>query len=160
MIASGPLMLTATPKGAFSSTFALARDGEPVGQLRLRRLRDKATAVLDGRRLTMANQLVGRHFLLRAGRRRLARADKRAFQYAVDVRLGNGRAPLAFTSVGVLATGRFVLTEAGEVVGDVVRAEGRGARAAFDVDLPPAVELFLLWVALAMWRRDQRRHAG
>ncbi|PAP76759.1 hypothetical protein [Rubrivirga marina] len=152
-------MLTVTPKGAFSTSYAVALDGEPVGQLRLRRFREKATAVLDGDRFTMANQLVGRHFLLKAGRLRVARADKRAFQYAVDVRLGDRGAPLAFVSAGVLATGRFVLTDGGEVVGEVVR-EGRGARGAFDVDLPPPVELFLAWIALAMWRRDRRRRSG
>ena len=150
-------MLTATPKGAFSSTFAISRDGDPVGQLRLRAHREKATGVLDGRRFVMANQLIGRHFVLRAGRRRLARADKRAFRYAFDVRLGGGHPPLVFESSGVLSNGRFTLSEAGRVVGDVTENPGRSARARFDAEITPLVELFLLGVALAMWRRDRRR---
>ena len=152
-------MLTATPKGVFSKTFEIARDGRPVCQVKQRDLREKAEVVVGGTAFVMENQLIGSDFLLRSGGRLLARAEKRTLRRAFDVTLDpEGASPraYAFRVGGLLKSGRYDLSEAGRPVGSVTKATlGRSARATFPDDVPEAAQVFLLWIALMMWARDR-----
>jgi len=152
-------MLTAKPTGLLSSDFHLARDGRPLATLRQSAVREKATVTLDGVEYDLRNQLLGRDFLLRREGRLLARADKRAFRYAFDVTVGpEGPAPRTFryASVGLLVGGRFRLTEGERTLGEAAKVMlGRTARTSFPDAMPLELEVFLLWIALMMWRRDR-----
>lgn len=152
-------MLTATPKGVFSKTFEIARDGRRVCEIRQRDLREKAEVVLDGAAYVLENQLLGSDFLLRREGRLVARANKRTLRRAFDVTLDpEGAAPrtYAFEVGGLLKGGRYDLSEAGRAVGSVTKATlGRSARATFPDDVPEAAQVFLLWIALMMWARDR-----
>lgn len=55
-----------------------------------------------------------------------------------------------------LKSGRFVLSEAGRAVGGVTNAPFvRSARATFPADLSEPAQVFLVWIARMMWRRDR-----
>ncbi|MEM6326051.1 MAG: hypothetical protein AAF791_02940 [Bacteroidota bacterium] len=155
-------MLTATPTGLLSKHFAFARDGRPLGTIRQSGVREKGEIVLDGVPYSFQNQLVGRDFLLESDGRVLARAKKRTLRRAFDVTLdldGMPPRPLALEvsgAVSFMKGGRYSLSEAGRPLGQIIKTPlARSARATFPDDLPEPVQVFLLWIALMMWRREQ-----
>lgn len=155
-------MLTAKPTGLLSSDFAFARDGQPLGTIQQSSLREKGTLVLNGIPYTFQNQLLGRDFLLESGGELLARAKKRTLRRAFDVTLApDGPSPrhLALEVSGAFSFakgGRYALTENGRKLGEAIKTTfARSARATFDDSLAEPVQVFLLWIALMMWRREQ-----
>lgn len=154
-------MLTATPTGFLASHFTVARDGEPIGTLRQSSVREKATTTLDGVAYDLQNQLIGKDFLLSSGGRLLARAEKRTFRRAFDVTLDPDGEPRALAlevggAFSFAKGGRYTLMENGVRIGEAVKKPlSRSARAVFPDELSEPVQVFLLWIALMMWRREQ-----
>jgi hypothetical protein len=153
-------VLTASPAGFLSRHVVFVRDGRRLGTTRQASVREKAEITLAGTTHTFQNQLVGSDFLLERSGTLLVRAEKRTLRRAFDVTLGpDGPAPRHLTlevsgRFAFAKGGRYVLSESGRPAGEIVKAAlGRSARASLPRNVPEPVQVFLVWVALMMWRR-------
>lgn len=148
-------MLTASPTGLFARNFRFALDDRALGTIEQASLREKATITLDGTTYTFSNQLLGSDFMLEAGGRTLATAEKRTLRRAFDVTAGDRRFELIVGGTFVKG-GRYALKEGGRTVGTLVKAPlARSGRADLPDDLALPVRVWLLWIGLMMWKRER-----
>ena len=148
-------MLTATPKRWFSWDFTIEEGDRPVASIDVSNWRERGTLTVDGvdHRVYREGMLTG-DFILEAAGTVVARAQKpSAFRRAFLIEHHGRRYSLQTTST---LTGRMALREGDRTLGSLSRRSLFTRRA--DIDLPPglplAVRVFVVWLAVILWRRD------
>jgi hypothetical protein len=139
----------------FSNTFEFRTPSQELVMLRASPWRERADFALQGSRyhLHREGRLKG-PFLLERDGRVIARAVKpSAFRDRFEVEL-NGttytlRKPSAFSR-------RFHLFSGEQQIGEIapVSAFSRRSRVDLPADIPLAMQLFIFWLALLMWKRQ------
>jgi len=148
-------MLQARPVSAFSRDYHLEADGRTIATLDVSWWKDAGTMSIEGTEYSLSREgLMSGAFILEEDGRELARATKpSAFRSRFDLEIGDGWFSLARVS----AFGRAyrVVDEEAEV--GTIRPAGWLTRRAL-VDLPSEwplpVQVFVFWLVLVMWNRD------
>ncbi len=141
---------------------SIARDGVPIGEIERAMIGQNASIAIGGARYAAARENISRgtYYLAAANGTRLANAEKPyAFERLFTVRFG----ARTITLRAMAALGRaYVLTENGIDIGSILRRGffGRKFDAEIPDDLPPELEAFLVWLVLALWRRQLRAGAA
>ena len=149
---------TVVPKRWALWDFAVEDDrGQEVGQVRLSAWRERGSVVAGGLEYRISRErAVGTSFVLEGAGSALARAEKtsafrRAFAIAHRGEEYTLRARSAWRREMVLFDGEV---EIGRVAPE--RAWGRRARADLPEGLPLEVKLFIIWLSLVLWKRQER----
>lgn len=154
-------MLRAKPKGIFSKKFRLSAGEADVGELRISQLREKAQAVIHDRQLSLYRDGVFKGpFVLESEGTRIAEALKPSvFRNAFEVRFGS--VMCEFKKKGFFRAS-FELELDGRVIGRVERESiwRRTVRADIPDDWPDALQVFIVWLALVIWRREAAASSG
>jgi len=148
-------MLELEPTRWYSWAFTVADGGEPLGTLDISAWRERGDVTLAGQTFTIARKgFVSSDFRLESGGTVVATATKpsvfrREFAVTFSGRTLRLRPRTAW--------GRALVLQEGErEVGDV-RPRGmwtRRATATLPDTLPQPVRLFVLWLAVLLWKRD------
>jgi hypothetical protein len=150
-------MLIATPKRWFSWDFEVHEGGgQPVGDVRVSAWRERGAVTVGGTEYPVTREGVVGAFTLAGAGGVLARAMKpSAFHRAFTLEYDGKEYVLKATS----AWGRgFALLDGEVQIGAVrpARALGRQARVDLPEDMPLEVRLFVLWLTLMLWKRQQQ----
>jgi hypothetical protein len=154
---------TITQKRWFVWDFAVRDDrGQEVGQVRLSAWRERGYVVAGGLEYRISRErAVGTSFVLEGAGSALARAEKRsAFRRAFAIAHGGNEYTLRARSAW---RREMVLFDDEVEIGGVApeRAWGRRARADLPQGLPLEFKLFVVWLALVLWKRQERAaHSG
>lgn len=149
-------MLQARPVRAFSRDYHLEDDGRTIATLDVSWWKDAGTFAIDGTEYSLSREhLMDGAFVLQGDGEELARATKpSAFRSRFDLEIGDGWYSLARTSA--LGRAYRVVDEDAEV--GTIRPAGWLTRRAL-VDLPSEwplpVQVFVFWLVLVMWNRDE-----
>lgn len=157
-------MLAATPTSLLSRNFTLSADGRLLGRLDQASFRERATVTLDGTPYTFSHHRLQRAYTLEVAGREVARARReglvrRIFEVTADGGAA-GASPLALRLQQrrslLSLSHRFDVSDGRDVVATIRRPNlfGRRAQADFPPSIPLPVQVFLLWIALMMWKRD------
>lgn len=154
-------MLEAVPKSFFSSNFDLRSSGQSLAVLDVSLWRERAEFVLDGipHRLYREGMLSGDFVLERAGSV-IARAVKpSAFRARFEVNL-SGR-PFTLQRLSIFSR-RFGIFSGDQQVGLIRPAAFFTQRAVLELpsDWPAAIQLYVFWLTLLIWKRDRRAAAA
>jgi hypothetical protein len=151
-------MLRAYPQNWFSWKFRiLDESGRHIATIDIGWVRENGALKLGQKIYRLYREkLFGGAFVLEGDGREMARAEKpSAFLRSFDVTYGNRQFKLQAASAVVR---EFRLSENNEPVG-TVRPENALMRKAV-IDLPDSIELpvqiFLAWLVLVLWKRDQK----
>jgi hypothetical protein len=147
-------VLELVPQSWFSWNFAVLQDGRPVAGIDISRWREKGMLAVDGSNYQVYREgLMSGAFILELNGRRMARAEKpsalaRSFKVEFAGRI--------FRWEGNVFRRSFVLAENSRTVGSLTPAGifTRKAAAELPDDLPLPVKVFLIWLALILWKRD------
>jgi hypothetical protein len=154
-------MLEAVPKGIFSNTFVLRSSGEALGELNVSFWRERAEFQLDGIRHRLYREaLMSGAFVLERAGCVVARAIKPSvFLNRFEIDLG-GR-PFTLRKISMFSR-RFGLFFGEQQVGAIGRASWFTRRAVLELppDWSPAFQLFVFWLALLIWKRNERAAAS
>jgi hypothetical protein len=149
-------MLKAIPKGWFTPDFTVLQDGTPVADIDLSLWREAADLQIQGMTCKMYREgLVSGSFLLEAGGEVLARADKPSALFrSLEVEHRGARYILEAESALMR---KFVLKEGEREVGSIYPEHAFTSRAVVDlpVEMPLAVQVFMLWLVVLMWKRGE-----
>lgn len=154
-------MLRAEPSGWFTWDYTVYRGGRELTRVSLSWLREKGEFALGGQAYRVAREgwLHG-DFVLESEGRVLARATKpsalfRSYEVEHEGRRFTLEARHPFTH-------EFVLRHGDREVGRVSPAAwySREARVELPSRLPLAVRIFVLWLVLILWRRQQNAAAS
>lgn len=149
-------MLDAEPTSWWGSTYKVSEDGVPLTELSLTNLREGGRFTLGGVPYTLRREGAGGDFVLAdPSGVAIARARKpSAFRRRFELDHPDGSLRIESTS----GWGRSyrVLGPEGQV-GEVHRRSfwRRQARATLPADLQPPVQVFVLWLVILMFRRDE-----
>jgi hypothetical protein len=150
-------MLIATPKRWFSWDFEVHEGGgQPVGDVRVSAWRERGAVTVDGIEYPVTREGVVGAFTLAGAGGVLARAVKPSALHRMFTLEHDGK---EYVLKAVSAWGRDFALLDGEVQIGVVRparALGRQARADLPEDMPLEVRLFVLWLTLMLWKRQQQ----
>jgi hypothetical protein len=150
-------MLIATPKRWFSWDFEVHEGGgQPVGDVRVSAWRERGSVTVGGIEYPVTREGVVGAFVLGGAGGVLARAMKPSAVRRLFTLEHDGK---EYTLKAVYAWGRDFTLLDGEVEIGVVRPErvfGRQARADLPEDMPLAVRLFVVWLSLMLWKRQQQ----
>lgn len=149
-------MLEARPKTFLSQDFALTDDGQPVGLLDISGWRERARIALEGREYALYRESwLGGDFMLDRDGRTIARARKpsvlrSAFEARIDDRTYRLE-PISFWKRG------FAVRRGAETIGTIEPTGTFTRRSLIDLpsELPLPFRVFLFWLALLMWNRQQ-----
>ncbi|MBW3571579.1 MAG: hypothetical protein KY467_10775 [Gemmatimonadetes bacterium] len=148
-------MIEAVPTGLFSNGFRLQQPHGTVAELHVSGWREKAEFAMHGGRYRLYRQgFASGAFVLEGNGRILARAVKpSAFRARFHVEVGGRTFELRRTAW----SGNFGLFDGGTQVGTIRRAGMFTRRAIIDLpgDWPLAAQVFVFWLALVIWNRDQ-----
>jgi hypothetical protein len=148
-------VIEAVPKGWFSNSFRLQQPHGTVAELDVSQWREKAEFDVQGGHYRLYREgLASGAFVLESQGKVLARAFKpSAFRARFELEVG-GR---AFTLRRTRMRSGFGLFQGERQVGSVQRAGMFTRRALIDIpdDWPPAAQVFVFWLVLVMWIRDQ-----
>ncbi|MDD5264273.1 MAG: hypothetical protein PHU43_05480 [Candidatus Bipolaricaulis sp.] len=146
------------PRRWCSWDFAVVDErGQEIGEVKLSAWRERGSVVAGGLEYEVSRErALGTSFVLEGAGSSVARADKRsAFRRAFAIVHGQKeyvlRAPSAWRREMLLCED---LTKIGSVAPDGVF--GRQARADLPEDLPLEFRLFVIWLALILWKRQQQ----
>jgi hypothetical protein len=148
-------LLEIAPKHIFSNTFQFRTQSHELVVLRGSSWRERAEFDLQGSRyrLYREGRLKG-PFLLERDGRLIARAVKpSAFRERFEVEVNGAvytlRKPSAFSR-------RFHLFSGEQQIGEIapVSVFSRRSRINLPADIPLAIQLFIFWLALLMWKRQ------
>ncbi len=149
-------MISAIQQGCLGKRFSLVRNGEVVAQLTLSTFRDRAELDEGGReaRFFRDRESKGRPFVLETAGARIASARKPSlFCERIDLVIGERPCTLEKPS---LWRRTYVLYDDGAEVGRIVPRSWWKKTA--DIDLPEnwpvALQAFVLWLVVVMWRRQ------
>jgi hypothetical protein len=146
-------MLTAKPTSIFSWCFVVCRDGVEIAEIDTAWLYEGGTLHCDGDtyRLGKAGVFSGEFFLEKAGvRMATARKTTLIRRFAIEY----GGETFTFRAESPL-TRSFVLESAGGIMGRIAPDHPFTRRSSIRMldELPVAVQLWLFWLAVLMWRR-------
>ena len=148
-------MLQARPVSAFSRHFQLESDGRTVATLDVSCWKEAGTVSIDGTDYSLVREhLLDGAFVLQGGGEELARAVKpSAFRSRFDLEIGGRQLTLAKPSAFCRA---YQVVDGEEVVGTVRPAGWFTRRVLVDLpqDWPLAVQVFVFWLALVIWNRE------
>lgn len=147
-------MLELVPKSWASWNFTVLQDGSPMAEIDISRWREKGRLAVDGSNYQVYREgLMSGAFILELNGARMARAEKpsalaRSFKVEYAGRI--------FRWEGNVFRRSFVLAENSRTVGSLAPAGifTRKAAAELPDDLPLPVKVFLIWLALILWKRD------
>jgi hypothetical protein len=150
------LVIEAVPRGIFSSGFQLQQDSRVIAELDASSWREKAHVEIDGETYRLYREgMMGGAFILEWNGRTLARAIKPSvFSDRFELEIGKRSFTLRKESMW---SRRFALFEGEQQVGRVAPA-GTFTRRTFielPADWPSSVQIFVFWLALLMWKREQ-----
>ena len=148
-------MLRLEPIRWFSWAFTVDDDGRPLGTLDISNWRERGVLTVAGRTFTIARQgFVSGDFRLESDGTIVATANRPSvFRRGFAVTFSGRTLRLRPRS----AWGRALVLHEGErEVGDIRRRSmwSRGATAMLPDTLPMPVRLFVLWLAVLIWKRD------
>lgn len=148
-------MLYARPKNWLSNTYLLSEDGVPFADLKLAALREAATLHLDGEEYRLYREgWTSGDFILERNGAILARATKpSAFRHLFEVAYNSQRFILKRESVW---RREFGLYDGATRIGTLAPESVWSRTAVVDLPalLPLAVRVFMIWLMLLLWRRD------
>ena len=147
-------MLKVVPKSWFSWDFRVLDGERSVAEIEFSRWSEKGRLILGSASLDVHREgWMSGAFVLQADGVVVARAEKpSAFHRSYAIECGEKRYTLRAESVFGRA---FVLLDGTKVLGSV-SPEGlfsRRARADISAELPLPLRIFILWLALLLWRR-------
>lgn len=151
--------LEISPVSAFGWDFMVEASGRPAVALELTRFRDRATFRWAG-----SEHLVDRHgffrptFTLERGGLTVARAEVHGWVLR-GYQVTGGDRQLALRRRGFFP--RYVVEQGRSPLGEIRRTSifRRHAIAQLDERIDPAIQLFLVFLALVEWRHQARRHS-
>jgi hypothetical protein len=148
-------MLRVAPSSWFSWNFVVFEDEDQVADIRLAMLREAGELVVRHKTYRVNREgIMSGAFILRESELELARAEKpsafhRSFQVSQDGRQYTLGAESALRR-------KFVLKENGETVGSISPLNAFTRKCI--VDLPTSISLpvrvFMIWLAIILWKRD------
>jgi hypothetical protein len=160
-------MLEATSERSWRGSFCVTRDGGPFGHMEFRALVESGAIVMGDRRLTIRREgAMSGAWLLEedtpgVGRQVVASAEKpSAWRNGIILRM-SGRPELRLVRASAWKA-TFELIEADRRLG-AIRRTGvwrRRLQAEIPDDVPPPLQLFALWMAVLLYRRDDSAAAG
>jgi len=154
---------TITPKHLFVWDFVVRDDrGQEIGEVRLSAWRERGSVVAGGLEYRISRErAVGTVFVLEGAGSAMARAEKgSAFRRAFAVVHGGKEYALRARSAW---RREMVLFDDGAEIGSVApeRAWGRRARVDLPEGFPLELGLFIIWLSLVLWKRQERAaHSG
>jgi hypothetical protein len=147
-------MLGVIPKSWFSWDFYVVEDGRKIAFIDRHWFRERASFSLDGESYGVRRTSVVRGtFVLEHAGSVLAEAIKpSSFRRSFDISVGADRYSLTAASA---FRREFRLFRGGAPVGTInpVSVLGRSATAAFGDGIPRAVQLFVVFLVLVLWKR-------
>jgi hypothetical protein len=148
-------MLTATPVRWFSWDFVITEGTQTIAAIDVSWWREAGELAVQGRSYRVYRErLMSGAFILASAGSVLARAEKpSAFRRAFIIEHAGRRYTLRARSPFQRA---FELLDGSRLVG-AISPEGiftRRARVDLPEDLPLAMRVFILWLAVVLWRRD------
>ncbi len=147
-------------QGLLSGTFELSENGRPAGRIHLRSA-SKGHLILDGMEWDVRRERAfSRTFVLEQNGRSVARATRTGwFRPAYEVKGEDRRLTLRTAGFSIA---RFRVLHGDREIGTIARTKlfGRDADADFQEHVPPGLRAFLLFLALATWRRQRQAAAG
>ena len=155
-------LLELVPKNWYSWNFDILQNGGAVAQIqKMSSWKDRGEVEIEGVSYELSRErLMSGEFLLRRNGSMIAHASKPSvLRNLFDVEYGGRRYTLKKASW----LGRaFVLMEEEREVGSVrpVSIFGRRAEVALPDEIPLAVGVFLVWLVLILWRREQKNSAA
>jgi hypothetical protein len=142
------------PQSWVSWNFNVLQDGRPVGEIDISRWREKGALIVQGMTYQVYREgIMSGEFVLELNGTRLAQAEKpSALRRSFEVRY----AGTTYQWQGKTFRRSFVLAENSRTVGSLTPAGiiTRKATAQLPEDLPLPVRIFLIWLALIMWKRE------
>jgi hypothetical protein len=147
-------MIEAVPKHLFSNDYVLRSSDGRVAELDVSSWRERAEFVLDGASYRLYRDGIVGPFVLERDGTVVARARKpSAFRDRFEVELPDRTCVLRKMS---LSGRRFGVFEGDRAAGEMAKASffGRGIRLSLPADWPPAIQIFLFWLALVIWNRE------
>ncbi|HEX4964068.1 MAG TPA: hypothetical protein VF173_24800 [Thermoanaerobaculia bacterium] len=151
--------MEAIPKFWFSWNFNVLEGSIPVADIDMSWWREKASLTIQGRPYTVYREgLMSGAFILENEEGVVARASKpSAFRDSFDVEHSGREYKLSY------AHGReFLFLENRRKVGSVARTRMLSRRTDVDLpeDLPLPVKVFVVWLALILWKRESDSAVG
>jgi hypothetical protein len=147
-------VLELVPQNWASWRFSVLEDGKSVAEIDMSRWREKGAFVVGGTGYNAYREgVVSGAFILELDGARVATAEK---PNAMARRFSVEHAGRSYTWQGQVLKRSFVLEENDRAIGSLI-PEGiltRKATAEFPYDLPLAVRVFMIWLALIMWKRQ------
>jgi hypothetical protein len=150
-------MLIATPKRWFSWDFEVHKGGgQPVGDVRVSAWRERGAVTVGGIEYPVTREGVVGAFTLSDAGGVLARAVKPSALHRMFTLEHDGK---EYVLKAASAWGRdFALLDGEVQIGAVrpARLFGRQARAELPEDMSLEVRLFVIWLTLMLWKRQQQ----
>jgi hypothetical protein len=149
-------MLIAVPKNIFAYDYHIERDGERVAFLDTSVFRRQGTIEVGGSTLQVERKGVMRpDFRLYLNESEIARAQKQSVvKDVVRLQLGDAACTIRRRS---LFSRRYAVLNEDEQIGEIAPVRWYSSRAR--IDLPDAwplgLQVFVFWVVLTFWKRDQ-----
>ncbi len=148
-------MLSAVPKSWFSRDYEFIANGAVVAKIDLSIFRERGTLTIHGQDFEFGRESLwaGTFFLRRAGATVVTAKKPSVFRRELQVKFG-GR---AFSLVVASFFGRrFLLREGGREVGSVAPAHMFTRKAIVDLpeSLPLEVQVFMAWLVINIWQRN------
>ncbi|MDZ4698468.1 MAG: hypothetical protein SH809_02075 [Rhodothermales bacterium] len=145
----------AVPKGMLSNDFVLMKDGEEIGLLDIKAMREAATLHLGDEVFELGREgMMSGAFFLARGEEVVVKAVKpSAFKSEFEIHLGDQ--VLILKKEGLLSSG-YELLQSEAVIGRIDR-DGlltRKATIELPADWPLPLQLFVYWLVQLMWNRD------
>ena len=147
-------MLTATPKHWYSWKFTLATGNHVVADIDISSWRERGGLQIDGRSYRVHRDGMMGPFILDADGIEIARAEKPSAFFRAFVVQHDGRR-LELRAAHALRR-QFLLLDGHHEVGmiDPQSLWTRSANVDFRIPLPDAVQAFIVWLTLLLWKRE------
>ena len=154
-------MLKATPKRWFSWDFTVSEGSKPVADIDVSWWREKGVLTVDGAGYTVYREgLMSGDFILESAGSVLARAEKpSAFRRTFIIKHRDRHYTLKARSAFRKS---FVLLQGDKEIGFIAPESWfhRGASVHLPEDLPLAVQVFITWLAILLWKRESEAASG
>jgi len=148
-------MLEAKPIGIFSKNFNIVAEGQKIALLHISAWREAGEISIEEQPYKLYREgLMSGAFVIESKGQSVARAIKpSAFRSQFDLELDAHRYSL--TRVSIFGRG-FSVLQSGVVVGSIRRAGVFTRRTIIDLppDWPIPIQVFVFWLALVIWNRD------
>lgn len=154
-------MLRAIPKNLFAQKYEIFKGDERVAAVDLAWLREAGTVEIAGTHYTIGRTgLISGSFFLKKYEDTIVSAVKSsAFSRSFVIGIGGNSYTLGAASV---FSRRFVLRKGPSDVGEIRPAHWftRKVVAELPIDIPLEIQVFLIWLVIILWRRQERSAAG